>query len=73
MPGPFPFVLLNVRCLKRHDIDISYEKLIKNNALFLTETQVSRTNDVSVMQSILVEYTIDDNISSFMYSILAIW
>ena len=67
------FILLNVRSLKRHAIDIAYDKkLIEYDILFLTEIQVSQTDDLRAMQSILEENTLDHNISSFRYSSLAI-
>ena len=67
------FILLNVRSLKKHAIDIAYDKkLLEYDILFLTETQVSETDNLSAMQSILEEYTLDHNINSFRYSSLAI-
>ena len=54
------FILLNIRPLKRNAIDIAYDKkLIANDFLFLTETQVSQAGELSAMQSILEEYTLD--------------
>ena len=59
--------------MKRHAIDIAYDqKLIEYDILFLTETQVSQTDNLSAVQSILEEYTLDHNISSFRYSSLAL-
>ena len=73
LPETFSFILLSVRSLKRHAIDLSYDKkLIANNTLFHTETQVSQTNNLSAMQSILEEYTLDHNVSSFIYTSLTI-
>ena len=67
------FILLNIRSSKTYVINITYdEKLIENEILFLRVTQVSQTEDLSAMQSILEEYTLDHNISSFRYSKLAI-
>ena len=67
------FVLLNVRSFKRHAVDIvCHKKLIEYDILFLTEAQVSQTDNLSAMQSILEEYTLDPNISSFRYSSLSI-
>ena len=54
LPKTLSFMLLNVRSLKRHAIDIAYDKkLIEYDILFLTETQVSQTKNLGVMQSIL--------------------
>ena len=73
LPKTLSFILLNVRLLKRHAIDIAYDKnLIEYDIMFLTETQVSQTDDLRAMQSILEENTLDQNISSFRYSSLAI-
>ena len=73
LPETLSFILLNVRSLKRHAIDIVYDKkLIEYDILFLTETQVSQTDDLSAMQSILEEYTLDHDLSSFIYSSLTI-
>ena len=48
------FILLNVRSLKRHVINIDYDKkLIENEILFLTETQGSHAEDLSTMLSML--------------------
>ena len=67
------FILLNIRSSKTYVFNITYdEKLIENEILFLRVTQVSQTEDLSAMQSILEEYTLDHNISSFRYSKLAI-
>ena len=53
-PETLSFILLNVRSLKKHAIDIAYDKkLIEYDILFLTETQISQTDDLSAMQSIL--------------------
>ena len=71
LPKTLSFILLNVRLLKRHAIDIAYDKnLIEYDIMF--ETQVSQTDDLRAMQSILEENTLDHNISSFRYSSLAI-
>ena len=59
LPETLSFILFNVRSLKRHATDIAY--------LFLTETQVSQRDDLSAIQSILEEYTLDHNISIFRY------
>ena len=73
LPETLSLILLNVRSLKRHATDIVYDKkLIEYDILFLAETQVSQTDDLSAMQSILEEYTLDHNISSFRYSSIAI-
>ena len=73
MPETLPFILLNVRSLKKHAIDIAYDKrLIEYDILFLTETEVSQIDDLSAMQSILDEHTPDHNISNFGFSSLAI-
>ena len=54
LPKILSFILLNVRPLKTHAIDIAYDKkLIEYDILFLTETQVSQTKNLGVMQSIL--------------------
>ena len=69
LPETLSFILLDVRSLKRHSIDIVYDKkLLEYYILFLTETRVSQTDDLSATQSILEEYTLDHNISSFRYS-----
>ena len=40
------FILLNVRSLKKHAIDIAYDKkLLEYDILFLTETQVSEIDN----------------------------
>ena len=71
LPKTLSFILLNVRLLKRHAIDIAYDKnLIEYDIMF--ETQVSQTDDLRAMQSILEENTLDHNISSFRYSSLVI-
>ena len=73
LPETLSFTLLNVRSLERHAIDIAYDqKLTENYILFLTETQVNQAINLSAMQSILEEYTLDHNISSFRYSSLSI-
>ena len=54
LPETLSFTLLNVRSLKNHAIHIAYDKkLIEYDILFLTETQVSQTKNLGVMQSIL--------------------
>ena len=54
LPETLSFILLNVRSLKNHAIHIAYDKkLIQYDILFLTETQVSQTKNLGVMQSIL--------------------
>ena len=58
--------------MKRHVINIDYDKkLIGIDILFLTEAQVSQVDYLSDIQSILEEYTLDHNTSSFRYSSLA--
>ena len=49
------FILLSVRSLKRHAIDIAYDKTLTENYIFLLkETQVSQTDNlISAMQNIL--------------------
>ena len=67
------FIQLNGRSLKRYAIDTAYDKkLIEYDILFLTETKVDQTDDLSAMQSILEEDALDHNTSSFKYSSLAI-
>ena len=47
LPESLLFILLNVRSLVRHAIDIAYDKkLIENDNLFLAETQVSQTDNL---------------------------
>ena len=59
------FILFNIKSLKRHAVDIDYDKnLIANDILFLTEALVRQSDNLSAMQSILGEYTLDHNISS---------
>ena len=66
------FILFNIKSLKRHAVDIAYDKnLIANDILFFTEVLISQSDNLSVMQSILGEYTLDHNISSFRYSSFA--
>ena len=73
LPETLSFILLSVRSLNRHAIDIVYDKkLVEDDILFLTETQVSQTDNLSAVQSILEEYTLDHNISRFRYSSLVI-
>ena len=68
------FILFNIKSLKRHAVDIAYDKnLIANDILFFTEVLISQSDNLSVMQSILGEYTLDHNISSFRYSSFAIY
>ena len=66
------FILLNVRSLKRHAIDIAYDKKLIEYDILHTEMQVSQKDELSAMQSILKEYTLDHNISSFRYFSIAI-
>ena len=53
LPETLSFILLNVRSLKNHAIHIAYDKKLIEYILFLTETQVSQTKNLGVMQSIL--------------------
>ena len=71
LPGTLSFILFNVRSLKRHVINIAHDKkLIQHDILFLTKTGLAE--DLSALQSILEEYTLNHNVSSFRYSSLAI-
>ena len=50
LPETLSFILLIVRSLKRHAIDIAYDKkLIEYYIIFFTETQVSQTDDLSAI------------------------
>ena len=53
LPETLSFILLNARSLKRHATDMAYNKKLIRNILFLTKTQVSQTDDLDAMQSIL--------------------
>ena len=73
LPETLSFILLNIKSLRRHTIDIAYDKnLIANDISFLTEAQVSQTDGLSAMHNILEEYTLEHNISTFRYSSLVI-
>ena len=49
------------------------KKQISNNIFVLTERQESLIDNLRDMQNILEEYTLDHNVSSFIYSILVIF
>ena len=65
--------ILNTRSLKKHAIDIAAdEEVIKNcDIIFLTETQVESTDDISAISDILKEFTIIHNIHTDKFCSLA--
>ena len=55
--------LLNTRSLEKHAVDIAADEVLKDcDIIFLTETQVESTDDISTISDILKEFTIIHNI-----------
>ena len=64
--------LLNTRSLKKHAVDIAADEVLKDcDIIFLTETQVESTDDVSTISDILKEFTIIHNIHTDKFCSLA--
>ena len=64
--------LLNTRSLKKHAVDIAADEVIKDcDIIFLTETQVESTDDISTISDILNEFTIIHNIHTDKFCSLA--
>ena len=65
--------LLNTRSLKKHAADIASDwRLMNNDILFLTETQLSPGSDVNEIQTILDQFLISFNMSDYRFSSLVI-
>ena len=64
--------LLNTRSLKKHAVDIAADEVLTNSDnMFLTETKVESTDDISAISDILNEFTIIHNIDAEMFCSLA--
>ena len=73
LPTTLSVALLNTRSLKKHASDIASDwRLMNNNILFLTETQLSPSSDVNQIQTILDQFSISFNMSDYRFSSLAI-
>ena len=73
LPTTSSVALLNTRSLKKHASDIASDwRLMNNNILFLTETQLSPSSDVNQIQTILDQFSISFNMSDYRFSSLAI-
>ena len=64
--------LLNTRSLKKHAVDIAADEVLKGcDIIFLTETQVESTDDISTISDILNQFTIIHNIHTDKFCSLA--
>ena len=73
LPTTLSVALLNTRSLQKHASDIASDwRLMNNNILFLTETQLSPSSDVNQIQTILDQFSISFNMSDYRFSSLAI-
>ena len=73
LPTTLSVALLNTRSLKTHAADIASDwRLMNNDMLFLTETQLSRGSDVNEIQTILDKFSISFNMNDYRFSSLAI-
>ena len=67
------FTLLNTRSLKSHASDIASDRsLMKNDILFLTETQFCSASDITSIESVLYEFPVECNMNDYCFSSLAI-
>ena len=65
------FTLINTRSLKKYAIDIASDsRLMKNDILFLTETQSCPASES--VESVLYELSVDFNMNNYCFSSLAI-
>ena len=73
LPTPLSVALHNTRSFKKHAADIVSDlRLMNNNILFLTETQLSPSSDVNEIQIIFDKFSISFNMSDYRFSSLAI-
>ena len=73
LPTTLSVTLLNTRSKKKHAADIASDwRLMNNDILFLTETQLSPGSDVNEIQTILDQFSISFNMSDYRFSSLAI-
>ena len=67
------FTLINTRSLKSHASDIASDpSLMKNDILFLTETQFCSASDITSIESVLYEFSVECNMNNYCFSSLAI-
>ena len=73
LPTTLQVALLNTRSLNKHAADIASDwRLMNNDILFLTETQLSPSGNVNQIQTILDQFSISFNMSDYRFSSLAI-
>ena len=67
LPASLSIALLNTRSLKNHDADIASDlRLMNNDILFLTETQLSPSSGADEIQTFLDQSSISFNISVYL-------